>query len=51
VTNVEQAAFIIGAMIDRLLEAALEDRPDWLDDIEYLAQIESAVMHFLTADK
>ena len=47
VLNLEQAAFIIGAMINRLLEAALDDRPEWLSDPQYLVQIESAAMNFL----
>ena len=46
--NLEQAAFITGNIIDRLLEAALESKPEWLADSQYLLQIEIAAVNFLT---
>lgn len=51
VDNVEQAAFITGNIIDRLLEAALEERPQWLSDDAYLQQVEMAVMNYIAGSK
>jgi hypothetical protein len=37
-------------MIERLLAAALEERPGWLEDEAYLCNIETIVMNFLHGD-
>jgi hypothetical protein len=47
VNDIEQAAFITGNMIDRLLAAALEKNPDWLSDPGYLNNLERAVINYL----
>lgn len=49
ITNVEQAALIVSGIIDRSLESALENKPEWLADDNYLEQIEIATMSYLTA--
>jgi AcrR family transcriptional regulator len=47
--DLEQAAFLTANIIERLLAAALEERPQWLQSDVYLANIESIVMNFLQA--
>lgn len=49
-SNLDKAAFITANIIDRLLEAALEDHPEWLSDDDYLRQIEIAAINFLTTE-
>jgi AcrR family transcriptional regulator len=51
VTDLRQAAFLTANIIDRLLEAALEDQPDWLADESYLQNIEIAAINFLTGKR
>jgi hypothetical protein len=51
VTDAEQAAFLTGHIIDDLLEAALEEKPDWLEDEDYLQNIETVAMNFLTGSQ
>jgi len=45
--DLEQAAFLTANIIERLLAAALEERPGWLEDDAYLCNIETVVMNFL----
>lgn len=45
--DLEQAAFLSANIIERLLAAALEERPEWLEDEAYLQNIEAVVMNFL----
>jgi AcrR family transcriptional regulator len=45
--DLEQAAFLTANIIERLLAAALEERPEWLEDESYLGNIETIVMNFL----
>lgn len=45
--DLEQAAFLTANIIERLLVAALEERPEWLEDESYLDKIETIVMNFL----
>ena len=47
--DLEQAAFLTANIIERLLAAALEERPQWLQSEVYLANIEAIVMNFLQA--
>lgn len=46
-SDLEQAAFLTANMIERLLAAALEERPQWLESEAYLSNIETIVMNFL----
>jgi len=48
--DLEQAAFLTANIIERLLAAALEERPGWLEDEAYLCSIETIVMNFLHGD-
>jgi len=45
--DLERAAFLTANIIERLLAAALEERPEWLEDESYLGNIETIVMNFL----
>lgn len=45
--NLDQAAFITANIIERLVAAALEERPEWLESETYLSNIETSVMNFL----
>jgi AcrR family transcriptional regulator len=45
--DLEQAAFLTANIIERLLAAALEERPEWLENEAYLGDIETIVMNFL----
>lgn len=46
-TDLEQASFLTANIIERLLAAALEERPEWLESEAYLYSIETIVMNFL----
>jgi len=48
--DLERAAFLTANLIERLLVAALEDRPEWLEDEAYLDSIETIVMNFLGSE-
>lgn len=47
VDYIEQTSFIVSHIIDGLLEAALDERPEWLSDPAYLSRIKVAVLGFL----
>ena len=47
--DLEPAPFLTANIIERLLAAALEERPQWLQSEVYLANIEAIVMNFLQA--
>lgn len=46
-TDLEQAAFLTANIIERLLAAALEERPEWLESEAYLDSIEAVVINYL----
>lgn len=45
--DLEQAAFLSANIIERLLAAALEERPEWLEDEAYLQSIETITVNYL----
>lgn len=48
--NLERAAFFISTTIEGLLNAAIEESPDWLSDEDYLLNIEHMTMAYLTSE-
>jgi AcrR family transcriptional regulator len=47
--ELDQAAFLTANIIERLVAAALEKRPEWLANETYLRNIETIVMNYLQA--
>lgn len=46
--DLDLAAFLTANLIDRLLSAALEKQPQWLESELYLKEIETIAMNYLT---